>query len=271
MTNTQKNSSQNANNSHDKLYSHKFYDNQVTGSYRSAKKYISILWPLYKPTSVVDVGCGRGTWLKAFKDNGVETLVGYDGSWNSQEKMADKAIIFNGVDLNKPFINIDNERFDLAMSLEVAEHLEPSSAELFIESLTKLSDVVLFGAAFTQQGGTNHINEQPHTYWADIFSRFDYTPFDLFRPIVWGDKDIEFCYQQNTFLYVRKGTQVFEHLVSSGKCPLENLYFLNCIHPHLYEFHTDYSYTSLINKLVIKALPSPLVPLARKLKHYLFD
>ena len=270
MTRAQQNSSQITKKPYDKLYNQEFYDNQVSGSYRSAKKYAAILWPLYKPTSVVDVGCGRGTWLKAFKDNGVETLVGFDGSWNSQENMVDEAIVFYDVELNKPFTNIANQRFDLAMSLEVAEHLEPSSAELFIENLTKLSDVVLFGAAFTKQGGTNHVNEQPHTYWADIFSRFDYTPFDLFRPIVWGDKDIEFCYQQNTFLYVRKSTQVFENLLSLGECPLENLYFLNCIHPLLYEFHADHSYKSLINQLVIKSLPSPLVPFARKLKHYLF-
>jgi len=51
-------------------------------------------------------------------------------------------------------------------SLEVAEHLEPSSAGTIVQSLVSLSDVFLFSAAFPGQGRTNHINEQPHSYWA---------------------------------------------------------------------------------------------------------
>jgi cyclopropane fatty-acyl-phospholipid synthase-like methyltransferase len=86
-------------------------------------KYAELLAPLLNPKSVVDVGCGRGSWLKAFKEKGAIKLVGYDGSWNNQKNMIDQSIIFHGVDLNKPIFVSDSERFDLAMSLEVAEHL----------------------------------------------------------------------------------------------------------------------------------------------------
>ena len=55
----------------------------------------------------------------------------YDGPWNTQENMVDQAIEFTGMDLNSP-ARVSAERFDLAMSLEVAEHLHPSTAEAFI-------------------------------------------------------------------------------------------------------------------------------------------
>ena len=52
----------------------------------SGLKYAELPAPLLNPKSVVDVGCGRGSWLKAFKEKGAVKLVGYDGSWNNQKK-----------------------------------------------------------------------------------------------------------------------------------------------------------------------------------------
>ena len=92
------------------------------------------------------------------------------------------------------------------MSVEVAEHLQPASAETLIASLTGLADVVLFGSAYVEQGGADHINEQPHTYWDQLFRARGLVPFDLFRADVWGHPDVEFCYQQNC--YVRRSPRV---------------------------------------------------------------
>ena len=257
----------------EKLYGDHFYKYHMDASLRSALKYADLLSPLCKPDSVVDVGCGRGTWLKAFKEKGASKLVGYDGRWNSQENMIDQSIVFHGVDLNEPICISNSERYDLAMSLEVAEHLEPSSAQDFIRSLTTLSDVVLFSAAYTKQGGTNHINEQPHTYWAKVFSRFDYVPYDLFRPIVWGDKEIPFWYQQNTFLYVRKNTPVSSLLINAGYNPMQNISFMDCVHPILYENHalakiilSEIGTKALLRQLALRTIPKPLRPLAQKVK-----
>src|ERR1700730_4227194 len=207
----------------EKFYGDDFYEYNIGPSFRSALKYVDLLSLLFKPDSVVDVGCGRGTWLKAFKEKGASKLVGYDGMWNAQENMIDQLIVFHGVDLNEPICISDSERYDLAMSLEVAENFEPTSAKDFVESLTRLSDAVLFGAAYTKQGGTNHINEQPHTYWAKLFASHGYSPYDLFRPIFWGDDDIEFWYQQYTFLYVKKDTSVAKPLSDAGYQPLANI------------------------------------------------
>ena len=197
------------------FYGEGFYKSQMDGSYKSASKYVGFLWKVFQPRSVVDVGCGRGTWLKAFKDKGVENAVGFDGNWNRQDNMIDQSIKFVGVDLNKPIAKQD-EKYDLAISLEVAEHLEESSANIFVDTLTKLADVVIFSAAYTKQGGTHHINEKPHTYWAKIFREYDYIPYDLFRPVFWGDADIEFWYQQNTFLYVKSSSELNRKLTSAG-------------------------------------------------------
>jgi hypothetical protein len=94
----------------------------------------------------------------------------------------------------------------------------------------------LSSAPYLNQGRTNHINEQPHTYWG--FASFIYLPFDLFRPIVWGDSEIELWYQQNAFLYVRKNTPVFTRLMAAGKSPIQNIAFMNCVHPRLFEAQT---------------------------------
>lgn len=252
-------------------YGESFYKSQMDRSYRSASKYTDFLFSLFTPQSVVDLGCGRGTWLKAFKDKGVRKLVGYDGPWNDQGNMIDKSIIFRGIDLNNALELVHNEKYDLAISLEVAEHLEESSATGFVASLAKLSDVVMFGAAYIQQGGMNHINEQPHTYWASIFQEKNYVPYDLFRPVFWGDPEIDFWYQQNTFLYVKNGSSLVHRLSNLGYEPLRNIQFMNCVHPSLYDQKILQATTGqTIRRVASTAVPDPLLALARAVKKRFF-
>jgi hypothetical protein len=213
-------------------YGDAFYDGHMAGSYRSAQLYSKFLSMVYPAVSVVDVGCGRGAWLKAFKESGASRISGFDGAWNSQRKMIEDSIVFQACDLNKPII-VD-ERFDLAMSLEVAEHLEPASASTFVKSLVGLSDVVMFGAAFVEQGGTDHLNERENSYWAGLFASHKYLAFDIFRPVFWGDSRVEYWYQQNTFLYVRKDSGAMATITSKGLFPMKNLRFMDCLHPDLY-------------------------------------
>jgi hypothetical protein len=60
-----------------------------------------------------------------------------------------------------------NRRFDLAMCLEVAEHLEEKYTDLIIENITRHSDLLIFSAATPGQGGWGHVNEQPFEYWEE--------------------------------------------------------------------------------------------------------
>ena len=214
-------------------YDARFYAGHVAASLRSARIYLEYLWRFTQPRSVLDVGCGRGAWLKACHERGSQVLLGYDGGWNSQSEMIDDSVRFLSIDLNEPF-SVPH-KVDLAMSLEVAEHLLPFVAPQFVRCLTDASDTVLFGAAYTRQGGTNHINEQQHSYWAHLFAERGFAPFDLFRPVFWGNKDVCFWYRQNTFLYCRRGSAASARIEGHGFKEIVEPSFMDCVHPDLFE------------------------------------
>ena len=97
-----------------------------------------------------------------------------------------------------------NKKYDLAICLEVAEHISEKNSYILLNNLTNASDVVLFSAAIPLQGGTNHINENYPTYWIKKFSKFKYEPYDCLRWKFWDDDDIEFWYRQNIMFFVKK-------------------------------------------------------------------
>jgi SAM-dependent methyltransferase len=214
-------------------YDSRFYEGQVETSLLSARIYVKHLWQFIQPASVLDVGCGRGAWLKACHELGSQVLLGFDGDWNSQSQMIDDSIKFNSIDLNMPFFA--PHKVDLGISLEVAEHLEPATAPQFVKCLADASDAVLFSAAYIGQGGTNHINEQRHSYWAHLFAGQGLVPFDLFRPFFWGNDDVCFWYRQNTFLYCRSGSIAWDRMRSHGFRQIAEPSFMDCVHPDLFD------------------------------------
>ncbi len=94
-----------------------------------------------------------------------------------------------------------DEPFDLAISLEVAEHLSPERAMSFVEDICAAAPCVLFSAAIPHQGGRHHVNEQWQSYWTERFLQQGYRPIDLVRPQIWTQDRIPFYYRQNTILY----------------------------------------------------------------------
>lgn len=219
-------------------YDESFYLRQQEGSEKLAVKITEHLTKFYKPKTIIDIGCGRGSWLSAFADENITKRIGVDGPWNSQNDMLDQRIQFFPSDLAHPENITVEGRFDLAMSLEVAEHLPPESSNAFVKALVKYSDVILFSAAYEHQGGNAHINERKHSFWAELFAHEGYVPFDLFRPVFWGDPDVRFWYQQNCFLYVEKNSKLISDLEKRNVTPLKNLQFMNCINPRLYARYT---------------------------------
>jgi len=156
----------------------------------------------YTPfNSVLDVGCGQGAWLAAAESLGAQRVKGFDGDWVSADALRSPNIEFEAVNLDQSIPELE-EKFDLAMSLEVAEHVSEANAKNFVDLLCKASDTVLFGAAIEHQGGVNHINEQRQSYWIDLFAKNGYRCFDVLRPVVWNDSSVEVWYRQNTFLFV---------------------------------------------------------------------
>jgi hypothetical protein len=235
------------------LYDQEFYAKQIEGSLSSARAFMSRLFDFYKPNAVVDVGCGRGTWLQACGELGSEKLIGLDGPWNRQAVMVDQKILFRAVDLEQ-MLRLE-EKVDLAMSLEVAEHLKPEHADLFVESLCSASDVIVFGAALPGQRGTNHVNEQYPSYWAAKFRKNGFIAFDLFRPQFWSDTGVEFFYRQNTFLFVKTSHSLVAELESKGVKEIRNIAFMDCVHPILYGRYANAGIYALLFRLMQRVLP----------------
>lgn len=186
----------------DRYYGVSFYDGLGQGSLRSAKVTLAKLFELYRPTSVVDFGCGIGTWLRAARDLGVEEILGIDGDYVRKKQLQISPDAFIAADLARETVSLDR-RFDLAMSLEVAEHLPKERSEAFVRQLVDASDVVLFSAAVPDQGGRHHVNEQFASYWVKRFRAEGYECYDAVRPLIWSDDRVEWWYRQNILLFAK--------------------------------------------------------------------
>jgi 2-polyprenyl-3-methyl-5-hydroxy-6-metoxy-1,4-benzoquinol methylase len=184
------------------LYNEEFYKTQQVGSKRSAKVIIPLVVELVHPKSVLDVGCGMGTWLSVFKEHGVDDIWGVDGNWIDKNMLQIPKERFKPIDLKGSF-NLDRE-FDLVVSVEVAEHLPSKSVDNYIDSLTKHAPIVLFSAAIPSQGGTDHINEQWPDYWVKHFQKRNYIVCDPIRKKIWQNENVEFWYAQNILVFVKK-------------------------------------------------------------------
>ncbi|MEI6239972.1 MAG: methyltransferase domain-containing protein [Planctomycetia bacterium] len=182
------------------MYGHDFYAAQQAGSVASARRILSILREHYDFETVCDVGTGIGTWLRAAHELGKVALVGFDGPWAVEHPARCPAAAFFPVDLNEKITVTD--RFDLVISVEVAEHLDPARGPGFVHDLCRAGDVVLFSAALPRQPGDGHVNCRSHAYWVDLFRQQGYVCLDLFRPRVWHDPAVEPWYAQNCFLFV---------------------------------------------------------------------
>ena len=183
------------------LYSQEFYDAIDEGSRSSAQVIVPIIAKYLPIDSVCDVGCGRGIWLRTFMEHGTLVILGLDGDYVDVNRLRIPRECFRPTDLTQPLP--EGERFDLVISLEVAEHLPKSCAQQFVRGLTRLSDTVLFSAAIPGQGGTGHINEQWQSYWAQLFDAEGFKVFDPVRPRIWTSPNVAPWYTQNTLLYTK--------------------------------------------------------------------
>lgn len=183
------------------LYTEAFFKSQRSGSRRTADLVVPILQRLMNTRSVLDVGCGVGPWLAAWRAAGVHDVLGIDGEHVKLDALEIPRASFRTHDLATP-LRIDRT-FDLAMSLEVGEHLPTAASQAFVDLLTHAAPAVLFSAAIPCQGGVGHVNEQWQSWWADLFSTRGFVAVDCVRPAIWSDESAEWWYAQNAILYVR--------------------------------------------------------------------
>jgi SAM-dependent methyltransferase len=183
-------------------YTTEYFRWMQQGSRRSAREVVPLVLELLRPRSIVDVGCGTGSWLAVFREHGIEDVLGIDGDYVDRrilEIPGEQVIAF---DL-KNALRLER-RFDLAVSLEVAQNLPHECAETFVASLVDLAPAVLFSASIPHQGGLVHINQRWPAYWAAHFQARGYVAFDCLRPKVWQNDAVEWWYAQNMFLFIER-------------------------------------------------------------------
>lgn len=214
-----------------KKYKESFYSERHANTIYSANRIIELVQKLVSPESVADVGCGVGTWLKVFQEYGVRDILGIEGLWVDENAIVIPKNNFLKTDLEKEF-KVDRG-YDLAISLEVAEHIHETASDQFIQNIVNLAPVILFSAAIPLQAGKHHVNEQWPVYWKNKFATHNYVVIDCIRPEIWEDDKVEMWYAQNSFIYVRKDKlNDYPQLSSIYE---EDTQMLSVVHPRFYE------------------------------------
>jgi SAM-dependent methyltransferase len=212
------------------IYDSAFFQRLEEGTRQSARVAVPLIMELVGPASVVDVGCGTGSWVAEFRAHGVPEVLGLDGAWVPRSQLQIPDHLFVPTDLER---NIVLERtFDIAICLEVAEHLPPESAARLVANVVRLAPVVVFSAAVPGQGGEHHVNEQWPSYWAALFASHGYSGFNDLRLRLWDRPEVEVWYRQNTLCYLSEASQrehpQIGHRTDGGAMPID------LVHPEMF-------------------------------------
>lgn len=224
------------------VYSTQFYKRRREITLVSSQVVLEHVWGVLQPNSVLDVGCGTGTWLAQSQRFGAERICGIDGPWVPEKDLEISRESFVECNLSDSLPE-NLGRYDLALCIEVAEHLTQDGGDRLIEFLTSSSNAILFSAAIPGQGGTGHINEQLQSYWHDRFQSFDFACFDVIRPLIWDDESVNVIYRQNMLMYIRRGSDAEDVVLQQFPQPNFSLtkFDLNRAHPHLLETRSSQS------------------------------
>lgn len=183
-------------------YSEAFYRSIAEESLQAARRIAPLVAPL-GIGSVVDFGCGSGTWLRAFRELGAREVHGVDQFDPRGVELLIDATEYQRADLTRELEL--GRRYDLALSLEVGEHLPREASRTLVRNLTAASDRVLFSSATPGQGGVNHVNERPLADWLEMFAERGFAASDFVRARIAERRlEVEPWYRFNTLFFYRE-------------------------------------------------------------------
>jgi hypothetical protein len=154
----------------DKAYPPKFFTKREHWKKKVYKIMAEDIDKMFNPNSVIDIGCGSGfimKYINADKKQGIEGTANVYKVLRVDKNMVDIRDLRN-------IIHQDYPLYDIAVSIEVAEHIEPQFANTFVENLCNLSHTIILTAAPPNQGGNHHVNCQPKEYWKEKFKKFNF-------------------------------------------------------------------------------------------------
>jgi SAM-dependent methyltransferase len=166
------------------------------------RKALPVLLGAARPGSLLDVGCGTGSWLRAALDFGIRDVRGVDGVPVPDDQRAAPAERMEVRDLRQSWDL--GRKYDVAICLEVAEHIESACEAALFDTLTRHSDLIIFSAACPGQNGQHHVNCQWPSHWQARFNERGFAARDDVRWQIWESDDIEPWYRQNVFIARRE-------------------------------------------------------------------
>ncbi|GGK74991.1 class I SAM-dependent methyltransferase [Haloarcula sebkhae] len=153
------------------MYGSDYYvDRDKEAALADAEQFAKAVLDRYSPGSVLELGCGTGTLLYPYRDRDID-VHGVDLSETARDTSALSDSEFEIHDLTQPYS--PNQVYDIVLCVEVLEHIPEESAETIVESICTSGNVAIVTAAPPGQGGTHHVNEQPHEYWIEKFEQYD--------------------------------------------------------------------------------------------------
>ena len=114
------------------------------------------------PTTLLDIGCGPGHFVDSFRDQGIDAKgLDVDDRVHGKEHLTYQSLF-----------DITNEKADVVVCMEVAEHIEQSlEDEVVAKVVSTVGKTLIWTAAAIGQGGIGHINCKDKNDWAEKLTK----------------------------------------------------------------------------------------------------
>lgn len=165
-----------------------------------AKRLAKFIKEKINPKTILDIGCGPGTYVYEFRDEGIDAQ-GLD----IDERVRGKHHL-----KYQSLFDITDEKADTVICLEVAEHIEKEHEDEVVRKVVStVQNTLIWTAAAINQGGIGHINCKNKEEWAEKIAKAG-----LVRNYVKENQLIEYAKQGyhmgwfvNNLLYFEKPQQ----------------------------------------------------------------